>query len=199
MNERLIALGTALMLVLAAGCERSGQASAPPAAAPASETNTEVAEPRTATTVLPDRTNNAWELAPFKLRGLDGRLHTLDEWKGKVILMNFWASWCAPCQYEIPEFVDYQKRYGDKGLQFIGIGVDEQRKLANVARSLHINYPVLVLEPAAARPLMARWGNDTGIIPYTVLIDRDGTIRYIHRGTFDHDTFKVYVEPLLNH
>ncbi len=197
MNERLVTLVMALMVGLTAGCERSDKASAPSAAQAEHDAPAAAAHPRTATTVLPDRTNNAWELTPFKLRGLDGRLHTLEEWKGKVILMNFWASWCAPCQYEIPEFVDYQKRYGDKGLQFVGIGVDEQRKLANVARSLHINYPVLVLEPSAARPLMARWGNDTGIIPYTVVIDRDGRIRYIHRGSFDDEAFQTYVAPLL--
>ena len=198
MIERLAALFVLLSMGLVVGCDRGEGRTSPTAAqAEVPETAAAAGAPRTATTVLPDRTNNAWALTPFKLRGLDGRLHTLDEWKGKVIMMNFWASWCAPCQYEIPEFVDYQKRYGDKGLQLIGIGVDEQRKLANVARSLHINYPVLVLEPSAARPLMARWGNDTGIIPYTVIIDRDGTIRYIHRGTFDHEAFQTYVEPLL--
>jgi thiol-disulfide isomerase/thioredoxin len=112
--------------------------------------------------------------------------------------MNFWASWCAPCQYEIPEFVQYQEKYRDKGLQLIGIGVDEKRKLANVARSLEINYPVLVIDPSAAGPLLTRWGNTTGIIPYTVVIARDGHIKYIHRGQFDDEAFQTYVAPLLD-
>ncbi len=167
----------------AVGTDRAQKSPAPPT--------------RIATTTLPERTNDAWEIIPFKLRGLDGKLHSLEEWKGKVIMMNFWASWCAPCQYEIPEFVHYQEEYGDRGLQLVGIGVDDKRKLANVARSLEINYPVLILEPSAARPLLTRWGNTTGIIPYTVVIDRDGRIKYIHRGQMGQEEFDTYVKPLL--
>ena len=82
-------------------------------------------------------------------------------------------------------------------MQLVGIGVDDKRKLANVARSLEINYPVLILEPSAARPLLTRWGNTTGIIPYTVVIDRDGRIKYIHRGQMGQEEFDTYVKPLL--
>ena len=146
---------------------------------------------------LPERTNNAWEMNPFYLKDLKGKVHSLEDWKGKVIMMNFWASWCGPCQYEIPEFVHYQQQYGDRGLQLIGIGVDEKRKLANVARSLGMNYPTLVLEPSAAGNLMRKWGNDAGVIPHTVVIARDGGIKYIHRGQMDEEAFNTYVLPLL--
>ncbi len=192
-------LALALALLLAAGCDAKSRSSENGAkgSAPPAQAQSQRKAPRTATTVLPDRTNNAWEIAPFQLRDLQGKLHGLEEWKGKVIMMNFWASWCAPCQYEIPEFVRYQDQFGPKGLQIVGIGVDEKRKLANVARSLAINYPVLVLEPSAARPLMTRWGNDTGIIPYTVVIARDGRIKYIHRGQMEQEDFDTYVKPLL--
>ncbi len=156
-----------------------------------------VASPKTASMALPEKTNNAWEMNPFHLRDLQGKMRSLEDWKGKVIMMNFWASWCGPCQYEIPEFVAYQEKYADKGLQLIGIGVDEQRKLANVARTLGMNYPVLVLDPADSRRLMAKWGNDTGIIPHTVVIAKDGRIKYIHRGQMDEEAFNTYVLPLL--
>jgi len=156
------------------------------------------ASPRTTTTALPERTNNAWEMAPFRLPDLQGEMHGLEDWKGKVIMMNFWASWCGPCQYEIPEFVHYQKTHGERNLQIIGIGVDDKRKLANVARSLGINYPVLVLDPMASRGLMRKWGNDSGIIPYTVVIASDGRIKYIHRGQMDEEAFNTHVLPLLN-
>lgn len=156
-----------------------------------------VASPKTASMALPEKTNNAWEMNPFHLRDLQGKMRSLEDWKGKVIMMNFWASWCGPCQYEIPEFVAYQEKYADKGLQLIGIGVDEQRKLANVARTLGMNYPVLVLDPAASGRLMAKWGNDTGIIPHTVVIAKDGRIKYIHRGQMDEEVFNTYVLPLL--
>ena len=184
-------LGLVLTLMLTgcdAGVEASGKKSRVQEPAPA----------KTATTALPERTNNAWEMAPFHLEDLNGVKHSLEDWRGKVIMVNFWASWCSPCQYEIPEFVHYQKTYADRNLQLVGIGVDEKRKLANVARSLGINYPVLVLNPMDSRQLMRKWGNETGIIPYTVVIARDGRIKYIHRGQMDQEAFDTYVLPLLD-
>ena len=153
---------------------------------------------KTTTMALPDKTNNAWEIPAFKLKGLDGQIHQLDEWKGQVIMLNFWASWCGPCQYEIPEFVAYQKTYGDKGLQVVGIGIDEERKLRNVARTLEINYPVLILDPFDSKRVLTHWGNENGLIPHTVVIDRDGRIKYIHRGKMGEREFNAYVLPLLN-
>lgn len=150
-----------------------------------------------AKTVQPSQTDNAWELKPIRLPDTDGKELALKDWSGKVIMLNFWASWCSPCQYEIPEFVDYQNEYGEKGLQVVGIGLDEARKLKNVARTLGINYPVMVIEEQAGAALMQEWGNRSGIIPYTVIIDRDGHIRYIHRGRMDKDAFEHYVKPLL--
>ncbi len=151
----------------------------------------------TSTTALPERTNNAWEMKPFHLVGLDGKTHSLDEWKGKVIMLNFWASWCAPCQYEIKDFVEYQATYGPKGLQIVGLGLDEARKLANVKRTLGINYPVLVADPVNSGDLLAQWGNKKQIVPYTVVIARNGRMKYIHRGQMDDAAFEEYVLPLL--
>jgi len=143
------------------------------------------------------RTNNAWEMPVFRLRGVDGKLHQLDEWKGKVILLNFWASWCAPCQYEIKEFVKYQQAYGPQGLQIIGMGVDEARKLRNASRTLGVNYPVLFADPKGNGKLMRQWGNRTGVVPYNVIIDRDGRIAFIHRGPMDRSAFEQKVLRLL--
>lgn len=154
-------------------------------------------EDNTPTTALPSKSANAWDQPRFKLKGLDGKTHSLDEWKGKVILLNFWASWCAPCQYEIPEFVKYQNKYGDNGLQIIGLGIDEESKLKNVARSLGINYPVLIASPTEDLDILNQWGNDKQYVPYTVVIRKDGRITYIHRGTLDDEAFKEYVEPLI--
>lgn len=188
-----------LGLLLSAGCsseEAPGKAAREIPAQPTDSVNNRKT-PKTASMALPERTNNAWEMNPFYLKDLQGNMHTLEDWKGKVIMMNFWASWCGPCQYEIPEFVQYQRQYGDNGLQLIGIGVDEKRKLQNVARSLGMNYPTLVLEPSAAGKLMRKWGNDAGVIPHTVVIAQDGRIKYIHRGQMDEEAFNTYVLPLL--
>jgi len=133
------------------------------------------------------------------LTDLDGHPHRLSDYRGRRLLLNFWASWCAPCQYEIPEFVKYQSEYGKRGLQIVGIGIDEERKLRNVARSLGINYPVLIIDPGDPEQtgILSQWGNDKQYIPYSVVIRKDGRITYIHRGVLDEEAFKEYVRPLI--
>jgi thiol-disulfide isomerase/thioredoxin len=153
--------------------------------------------PKTASLALPERTNNAWEMTPIKLSTTQGKVHTLSDWKGKVIMLNFWASWCAPCQFEIPRFVGYQQQFADEGLQIIGVGLDDIAKLKNVERSLDMNYPTLVVTQEKGAELLKKWGNEQQVVPYTVVIAQDGTIVYIHRGGLDDDVFNEYVRPLL--
>ena len=80
---------------------------------------------------------------------------------------------------------------------WLGMGLDEERKLRNVARTLGINYPVLVADPVKHPGLLPQWGNPTQIVPYTVVIDRDGRLKYIHRGRMEADAFAEFVLPLL--
>lgn len=155
-------------------------------------------EPSTAA-LLPSEIKNAWQLPAFKLKGLDNKVHSLDEWKGKVILLNFWASWCSPCLHEIKEFVKYQKHFKDNNFQIISIGLDSELKLRHQSKKLNINYPVLVLdiEQPSAKQVLAQWGNAKGYIPYSVVINAAGDIHYIHRGKLDEGSFNYYVFPLL--
>ncbi len=153
--------------------------------------------PKTATLRLPEKTNNVWDMKPFTLKDTGGKERTLSDWKGKVIMLNFWASWCAPCQFEIPRFVRYQKQFADKGLQIVGIGLDEATKLKNVERSLEMNYPTMVIDQAEGGALLEKFGNDQRIVPYTIVIDKDGTIKYIHRGGLEDEDFAEFVLPLL--
>ena len=180
--------------------EGTQQQASPEQKAPteAGANNDAVPTPRTATTTLPSMTNNAWEMNEIKLPNTKGEVHSLNEWKGKVIMLNFWASWCAPCQFEIPRFVNYQETYADKGLQIIGLGLDKADKLGNVERSLEMNYPTLVIPEEDQAKLMTKWGNAESIVPYTVIIASDGTMEYIHRGALDDDAFQRHVLPLLN-
>lgn len=132
----------------------------------------------------------------FTLPGLDGKPHALEEWRNKVILLNFWASWCSPCQSEIPALVAFQNQYGRQGLQVVGIGLDDEVKLRNVHRTLEINYPVLFTN-SPVHPLMSRFGNRNGVVPYSVLISRTGEVVYTHTGVITRELFEEQVIPLL--
>jgi peroxiredoxin len=134
----------------------------------------------------------------LSLPGLDGVTHRLADWEGKVILLNFWASWCSPCLYEIRDFVAYQEQYNSRGLQIIGVGLDEEDKLRNVQRSLEINYPVLFADPKKNADLMKPWGNKSGVVPFSVVIDRNGQVIFTQHGQIDRDTFIENILPLLD-
>ena len=140
---------------------------------------------------------NAWELPPLILKDLNDQEHNLYDWHGKVILLNFWATWCGPCRVEIPDFIDLQARYADKGLQIIGVGLDEARKLRNFVRTVGINYPVLQANVESQYTLLKQWGNPFGILPFTVIIARDGHLVFMQHGVFNQQAFESIVKPLL--
>ena len=142
--------------------------------------------------------SNAWELPPIILKDLDGQEHNLYDWHGQVIMLNFWATWCGPCQIEIPDFIDYQSRYADQGLQIIGIGLDEVRKLRNFVRTIGINYPILQADPELQYSLLKQWGNPFGVLPFTVIIAKDGHLVFMQQGIFNQEAFNTIVKPLLD-
>ena len=138
----------------------------------------------------------AWESFPHALPDLQGKTHRLQDWKGKLILLNYWASWCAPCQHEIRRLVLWQTRHGKQGLQVVGVGLDDPNKLANVALALDINYPVLVANPSDNRYLRV-WGNQTGAIPFSVLINAQGQVLGRFTGILTSDDFTDLILPHL--
>jgi peroxiredoxin len=148
-------------------------------------------------TALPKQANNAWQVPAFRLPDLQGDSHTLADWKGKVILLNFWASWCSPCYYETRDMIRYQTEYGRRGLQVIGVGLDKARKIRNFARTLGVTYPLLVAEPEKHPGIMEPWGNHRHTLPYTVVIDRNGDIAHVQPGLFSQEAFETFVLPLL--
>ncbi|BCG64269.1 MAG: hypothetical protein methR_P2042 [Methyloprofundus sp.] len=141
---------------------------------------------------------NAWELPSLILNDLTGQQYNLYEWHGKIIMLNFWATWCGPCQTEIPDFINFQRQYADQGLQVIGIGLDETRKLRNFVRTTGINYPILQANPELQYTLLKQWGNPYGILPFTVIIGRDGHFIFMQQGIFNKRAFDNIVKPLLD-
>src|SRR5664279_1342551 len=106
---------------------------------------------------------------------IDGRDQRIDQWKGKVLVVNFWATWCVPCREEMPQFVKAQRELGGRGLQFVGIAIDQPDKIRQFAGELGLNYPVLV-GGYGALELSKTLGNKIMALPFTVILDRNGEL-----------------------
>lgn len=114
----------------------------------------------------------------FALRALDGPTLRLRELRGQVVLLNFWATWCAPCREEMPQLTRLHTKYRAAGLTVVGVNVDDDsRNTADVARKLGVNFPVLLDSEKQVSKLYA-----LASMPSTVLIDRDGQVRHVHKG-----------------
>jgi thiol-disulfide isomerase/thioredoxin len=126
---------------------------------------------------------------------MEGRDINLADYKGKVIMLNFWATWCGPCKYEIPTFVDLQEKYRDQGVVFLGLSVDDPvDKLKPFAAQYKMNYPVLVGE--GREDVQDAFGPVWGI-PVTFMIGRDGKICKRHMGLATKEQFEKEIQALL--
>lgn len=106
------------------------------------------------------------------------------EWKGKTLLVNFWATWCPPCVAEMPELVELQTDMASQNLQIIGIGIDSPANIRQFAEKLQISYPLLVAGMEGTE-LSRQFGNQGGGLPFTVLIGPDGRVRQTYIGRLD--------------
>jgi thiol-disulfide isomerase/thioredoxin len=109
----------------------------------------------------------------FSLASLDGKTLKLSDFRGKAVLLNFWATWCEPCKIEMPWFVELQKKYGPQGLQIVGVAMDDSgnKEIADFAKKMNVNYPIVIGKESV--------GDQYGGIPYlpsTFYIDRDGKV-----------------------
>jgi thiol-disulfide isomerase/thioredoxin len=111
----------------------------------------------------------------------DGHEQPLAQWRGKVLVVNFWATWCAPCREEMPQFVATQARDAAKGVQFVGIAVDDVDKVRVFAREIGLNYPTLIGGYGAIE-LSRTLGNDLAALPFTIVLDRQGRVVHTQLG-----------------
>jgi len=134
----------------------------------------------------------------FTLQDMDGKRHNIDEWNNQVLIINFWATWCKPCRHEIPLFTQLQETYKNQGLQFVGIAIDDKSAVQDFISELGmlINYPVLVGSDDAIA-IAKRYGNEFGILPYSVIVNRNGQVDYIQYGEFPQDAVEYEINTLL--
>jgi peroxiredoxin len=132
----------------------------------------------------------------FSLPDLQGRQRHIRDWDGRVIALNFWATWCPPCLKEIPRLIKLQTKYGGRGLQIIGIALQKPAEVIEFAREHGMNYPLLAGELPVVR-IAEDYGNDIGALPYTVVIDRQGRIAFIKRGPVTVSEMQRVLRPLL--
>jgi thiol-disulfide isomerase/thioredoxin len=116
----------------------------------------------------------------------DGKQQAVGQWRGKVLVVNFWATWCAPCREEMPRFVAAQARDAAKGVQFVGIAVDDAAKVRSFSDELGLNYPSLIGGYGAIE-LSRTLGNDLAALPFTVILGRDGKVALTHLGPLSDD------------
>lgn len=136
------------------------------------------------------------ERPAFTLPDTSGRSHSVGEWDGKVLVINFWATWCPPCREEIPEFVALQQKYALRGLQFIGIAIDEPAAVLPFMKATGVNYPVL-LGQLTGIDLSRRYGNRWGALPFTAVIDRHGQIVSVKGGSISGPEMEQQILPHL--
>jgi thiol-disulfide isomerase/thioredoxin len=129
----------------------------------------------------------------FTRTDLDHREIRLSAYRGKLVLLNFWATWCAPCLAEMPRLVEWQQKYGGRGLQIVGVSMDdEEAPVRATYRKLKLNYPVVMGD----EKLGDLYGGVFGL-PLTFLIDQGGRICYQHDGSTDLDVIEREVRELL--
>ncbi len=120
----------------------------------------------------------------------------LSDYKGKLVLLNFWASWCPPCREEMPTFIKMQKEYGGDKFTILGVSTEDKEGVAAYAKDLSINYPVTHGLDAASK-VAAIYGDPDGALPYTVLISPEQKVLDIYTGVIKEEQFKSILKQYL--
>src|SRR5215469_6386491 len=132
----------------------------------------------------------------FALTSIDGKTMKLSDFRGKAVLLNFWATWCEPCKIEMPWFVDFEKKYGPEGLEVVGVAMDDASpsEISSFAQKLGVNYPVLI----GKEEVGAQYGG-IDYLPSTFYISRDGKILDHVFGLVSRSEIESNIQKALGH
>lgn len=180
MNRRLRILALVLVSIAAAlGGLYAGLALKNPTRLPEGVSTNAV--PTLMATILPDT---------------DGTEHRLADWQGKVLVVNFWATWCPPCIREIPEFSAVSRHYADRPVQFVGLSIDTADNVRDFRERFDVPYPLLIGSTDTLQ-MAIDFGNAARALPFTVIVDRDGQVTDVTLGTLSEQELKRRIEALL--
>ena len=144
----------------------------------------------------PVEQNSPTLLPDINFPDVSGNFHSISEWGGKILIINFWATWCPPCLKEIPEFIAMQEQYSDIGLQFIGIAIDDQDSVQEYLLSTKINYPILI-GGVTGIALAQELGNSFDAVPFTLIVNQQGQIIHRQPGEFSREQLMEIIAPLI--
>lgn len=131
----------------------------------------------------------------ISLPDLDGKPVAVPQaYAGRPLLINIWASWCGPCIKEMPELQRYFAEQGDKGVQVVGIALDDEAAVRDFLKTTPVAYPILI-EAAGPADAGVRLGNPKGVLPYSVLISADGRLVKQRIGPFEHGEISAWAQP----
>lgn len=125
-----------------------------------------------------------------------GNQQKIEQWRGKILVVNFWATWCPPCREEMPELSQLHEHYRDKGVLVLGIASDDAAKIQEFSKETKVSYPLLAADLDAMR-LGQALGNDRDVLPYTVIINQHGDVVKAHFGRVRHTMLEETLVPLL--
>lgn len=132
----------------------------------------------------------------FALPDLSGTTRTLADFRGRPLLINFWATWCGPCVEEMPLLAAVRATHTAAGLEVVGIALDDPDAVQEFVTRLAIDYPILLDVPGRGDTSL-RYGDAQGVLPYTVLIDAQGRIAGIRAGSFNEASLRTFLAPVL--
>ena len=136
------------------------------------------------------------ELQAIPLFDLSGQQTTIGDWEGNILIVNFWAPWCAPCRREVPSLIKIHQELAQQGVRVLGIALDSEPQVSRFAADYQINYP-LFLGGNRTAMYNAAFGNPSGSLPFTALLDRDQRIVFQHNGELSSERLREQLEALL--
>lgn len=132
----------------------------------------------------------------LSLEATDGSTHAIADYRGDVLVINFWATWCPPCIEEIPMLIEAYEELRDQGLRILGPAMDDALAIERFAERFGMSYPIFA-DPAQVGPALSLLGDTQGALPYTVVIDRKGRLVESHHGKLDRAEFDALIKPYL--